>query len=152
MHYSSHLGQAARFHSQEMAELNFFAHETHASNANLFDGETGFSYRVRKYDEFQEWGGVSENIAAGYATPAAVTKGWLESEGHCNNIYSDSWDYLGLGYYFKTDSNYYHYYSQNFASVSTANQEMYPITMGSHDTSDGSLRGSGTRYFFNFFR
>ena len=118
MHYSSTLAQAARFHSQEMAELAFFAHETHASNAGLFDGETGFSNRVRKYDEFQEWGGVSENIAAGYPTPASATKGWLESTGHCNNIYSSSWDYLGLGYYYKQDSTYRSYVSQNFASVS----------------------------------
>lgn len=123
IHWDPNLAQAARFHSYEMAELNFFDHDTHADNANLFDGSTSFANRVGKYDEFAQWGGKSENIAAGYGNPALCTKGWLESTGHCNNIYSASWDYLGLGTFLSSPPKHSHVLTTHILSLShTHNQ------------------------------
>ena len=45
------------------------------------------------------YGCAGENIAAGYATPANVMNGWMNSAGHRENILSDSYSHIGVGYY-----------------------------------------------------
>ncbi|MDE5753217.1 MAG: hypothetical protein K2H89_01530, partial [Oscillospiraceae bacterium] len=50
------------------------------------------------------WGSVGENIAWGYATPEAVVKGWMSSEGHRANILGSNFRYIGVGY---VDGNYW---------------------------------------------
>jgi hypothetical protein len=42
---------------------------------------------------------AGENIAAGYATPAAVMVGWMNSSGHRANILSANYREIGVGYY-----------------------------------------------------
>lgn len=41
---------------------------------------------------------AGENIAAGYGNPKAVMNGWMNSEGHRNNILNNSYDHIGVGY------------------------------------------------------
>ncbi len=44
-----------------------------------------------------DWSNVGENIATGYATPAAVVKAWLASTGHCQNILNPVYRDVGTG-------------------------------------------------------
>ncbi len=43
------------------------------------------------------WSSVGENIATGFATPARVVGGWMHSTGHCQNILSPTYKYVGTG-------------------------------------------------------
>lgn len=43
-------------------------------------------------------GMMDENTAYGYATPAQVVRGWMDSEGHRNNILSPGFHDIGVGY------------------------------------------------------
>ena len=54
-----------------------------------------------------------ENIAAGYATPAAVVKGWMESPGHKSNILNKNYKKIGVGYASYKDG-YGSYWTQLF--------------------------------------
>ena len=49
--------------------------------------EAGVSYRA-----------AGENIAWGQRTPAQVMQSWMNSDGHRENILSDSFGRLGVGY------------------------------------------------------
>lgn len=81
------LNAAAQKHAQWMADNNVMDHT----------GENGSSFwqRVRKEGYFGRGGG--ENIAAGYRTPEAVFKGWMNSSGHRRNIRGPNWEHIGLG-------------------------------------------------------
>jgi len=89
------LVEAARLHSQDMATNNFFDHV--GSDGSLFWQRielAGYSYSR-----------ASENIAAGYATPADVVDGWMNSPGHRANILDAGVTEIGLGYvYDPTDA------------------------------------------------
>ena len=54
---------------------------------------------------------AGENIAYGYATPAQVVNGWMNSEGHRKNILSASYTKIGVGSY---SANGVMYWSQIF--------------------------------------
>ena len=54
---------------------------------------------------------AGENIAYGYATPAQVVNGWMNSEGHRKNILSASFSKIGIGCY---ESRGVLYWSQFF--------------------------------------
>ncbi len=99
---------AARDHSQDMADQNYFSHTS-------LDGRT-MSQRIRNagYTGASPWG---ENIAAGQSTPESVTDGWMRSEGHCRNIMSGSYRAIGVGYVYRADSIYRHYWTQNFGGT-----------------------------------
>lgn len=86
---NSKLRCAARGHSQDMAERDFFDHTNP-------DGD-GPDARLSKagYDG-STWG---ENIAFGQADADAVMAGWMNSPGHCRNIMRASFSEIGVGYY-----------------------------------------------------
>jgi uncharacterized protein YkwD len=44
-----------------------------------------------------DWSQAGENIATGYATPAAVVAAWMASTGHCRNILSPVYREVGTG-------------------------------------------------------
>jgi len=71
------LVRAARKHSQEMKELNYFAHESPVA-ANCSPGQRcaheGYS------------GGGAENIAAGMSHGVGAFEGWYNSSGHHRNM------------------------------------------------------------------
>lgn len=82
------LCQKARVKSQDMAENNYFSH-TSPTYGSPFDmmKKLGITYRS-----------AGENIAMGYATPEAVVRAWMNSEGHRANILSEKYTRLGVGY------------------------------------------------------
>ena len=55
---------------------------------------------------------AGENIAKGQRTPEAVMNGWMNSQGHRENILSESYTEIGVGY--GTDSNGMTYWVQMF--------------------------------------
>ena len=56
---------------------------------------------------------AGENAAEGYSTPAAVVSGWMESQGHRNNILDPSFKKIGIGCY---ESNGRLYWIQFFTN------------------------------------
>lgn len=104
------LQMAAESHSQDMAINDFFSHIAP-------DGTTPWD-RIHAQGYFYSTAG--ENIAAGYSSPESVVHAWMNSEGHRANILNCGFKVIGVGYYFlkndNGDVNYWHYWTQVFAS------------------------------------
>lgn len=116
---SSKLGAAAYGHSRDMALNNFFSH-TGADGSEMEDrvAATGYSY---------SW--LAENIAAGYPTPQAVVAGWMQSDGHKQNILNCELRETGVGLFYEADDQnnvrddygnlggpYNYYWTQDFGT------------------------------------
>ena len=82
------LSRVARYKSQDMHDDRYFAHNspTYGTPFQMIRA-FGLSYRT-----------AGENIAMGYATPAAVVTGWMNSEGHRANILNSAYTKIGVGY------------------------------------------------------
>ena len=82
------LSRVARYKSQDMVDNRYFSHNspTYGSPSQMIRA-FGLSFRT-----------AGENIAYGYATPAAVVSGWMNSSGHRANILSGSYTQIGVGY------------------------------------------------------
>lgn len=78
----------ARVKSQDMHDQGYFSH-TSPTYGSPFDMMRAFGVSYRT---------AGENIAMGYATPAAVVEAWMNSEGHRANILSANYTTLGVGY------------------------------------------------------
>lgn len=93
---------AARVHSQDMAERDYFDHDNPDGDGPVERMQAaGYSGRG--------WG---ENIAAGNATAARTMMQWMESSGHCSNIMSEGFGLIGVGYY--PGGEYGHLWTQTF--------------------------------------
>jgi uncharacterized protein YkwD len=103
VHTDARLAAAARLHSEDMARRNYFSHTS-------LDGRTPWD-RIRAQGYAY---GSAENIAAGYATPAAVMTGWMNSKGHKANILNCSNKALGVGV--GRGGSYGIYWTQDFGS------------------------------------
>ena len=95
---------AARVHSMDMADNDFFDH------TNLQGKGPGWRLGQAGYMS-NTWG---ENIAAGYGSPQEVVTGWLASDGHCSNMLEPGFDEIGIGYAYSNGSSYKHYWTQDF--------------------------------------
>jgi uncharacterized protein YkwD len=93
---------AARVHSMDMADRDFFDHDNP-------DGD-GPSERMEAagYDG-RGWG---ENIAAGRETAEETMEQWMDSPGHCSNIMTEGFTLIGVGYY--PGGEYGHLWTQTF--------------------------------------
>ena len=82
------LSRVARYKSQDMHDNRYFAHNspTYGTPFRMLRA-FGLSYRT-----------AGENIAMGYAAPAAVVAGWMNSEGHRANILNSAYTKIGVGY------------------------------------------------------
>ena len=80
--------KVARIKSSDMSQNNYFSH-TSPTYGTPFEmlKSYGISYRS-----------AGENIAAGYTSPEAVVKGWMNSSGHRANILNASYTHIGIGY------------------------------------------------------
>jgi uncharacterized protein YkwD len=97
---------AARVHSKDMGDNNFFDHTSQTTGTN-----PGQRMSMAGYN-FATWG---ENIAAGNSGAQATMNQWLGSQtGHCENLMSPNFDELGVGYYYAPNAQYSHYWTQNF--------------------------------------
>lgn len=82
------LSRVARYKSQDMHDNRYFDHNSpiYGSPFNMIHA-FGLKYRS-----------AGENIAAGYTTPAAVVRAWMNSEGHRANILNATYREIGVGY------------------------------------------------------
>lgn len=101
---NSRLTTAARAHAVDMGANSYFSH-TSLDGSAPWDRTAAAGYAG---------GGIGENIAAGYLTPADVVQGWIDSPGHCRNLMGANWKHLGVGYAYAASSPYRHYWVQNF--------------------------------------
>jgi uncharacterized protein YkwD len=79
---------AGRVHASDMAERDYFAHNSPEGQ------EPADRIELAGY----EWSRLGENIAFGYRTPMEVVDGWLDSPGHCTNIMNGAYVHMGVGY------------------------------------------------------
>jgi uncharacterized protein YkwD len=96
---------AARVHSKDMNDNNFFDH------TNLQGNGPGWRLAQAGYNG----GGWGENIAAGYGDPVSVVQGWLDSDGHCANMLNGGFSLIGIGYVFG-NGEWGHYWTQTFGA------------------------------------
>lgn len=82
------LSEVARKKSQDMKDNNYFDHNSpvYGSPFDMMK-KFGISYTA-----------AAENIAKGYATPAKVVNGWMNSDGHRKNILNSNYTHIGIGH------------------------------------------------------
>jgi uncharacterized protein YkwD len=93
---------AARVHSKDMVDQNYFDHT----------GPNGDTPGDRIDAAGYLWSTWGENIAAGNSTAAATMDQWMNSDGHCANIMNPAFSEIGVGYY--PGGSYGHYWTQAF--------------------------------------
>lgn len=93
---------AARIHTLDMAERNFFDHDNP-------DGDGPDDRMEAAGYDGRGWG---ENIAAGNSTAEETMEQWMDSPGHCRNIMNDGYTLIGVGYY--PGGEYDHLWTQTF--------------------------------------
>lgn len=96
------LAAAAQKHALDMAERDYFAHES----------PEGISPHQRILAEGYQGRATGENIAYGQQSPQEVVQGWIDSPGHCVNIMSPLFNEIGIGYTRNADGR--PYWVQNF--------------------------------------
>ena len=84
----SQLDRAANLHTDEMVQADKMSHQ--------LPGEAGLGDRVS--DSGYNWNYVSENVAAGQATPEEVMSTWMNSPKHQKNILNPKLTHIGVGY------------------------------------------------------
>ncbi len=87
MLYHLEVSKAARDHSKDMADKNYFSHDG-------LDGSSPGDRIARYTKDYRSWG---ENIAKGQRTAESVTDAWLNSDGHRENIFKCQWTHMGMG-------------------------------------------------------
>ena len=85
----SELVAAAQGHADDMAAQGYFNHT----------GKDGSAPWDRARARGFTGNGVGENIAQGYPSAAAVVDGWMQSDGHRENIENCGWTSIGVGYH-----------------------------------------------------
>ena len=82
------LVDAARGHSQDMAENGFLSHT----------GSDGSDIVARLNAVGYDWSACGEVLGAGYASPDEVVEAWMSSPGHRSILLDDAYLELGVGY------------------------------------------------------
>jgi serine protease len=100
----SRLVQAARRHSQDMADNNIFSHYG-SDGSSPFDRIRAAGYRFRM---------ASEAIGGGYGSPEQVVEAWMNSPLHRSILLGNYTD-VGVGYVHQPDSAYRHYWTADLA-------------------------------------
>lgn len=100
------LQRAARAHSWDMGQRNFYDHDTP-------DGH-GPSDRVRAAGYPA---GAAENIHVQVSTAHAVVDDWMKSAGHCQNFMNPAYREIGVGHALVPGSRYGNYWTANMGSA-----------------------------------
>lgn len=100
----NHLSSLARKKSRDMADNNYFSH-TSPTYGSPFDMMEQFDFTFRL---------AGENIAAGQRSPEQVVEGWMNSEGHRENILKEDFTHIGVGYVEADDTMQRTYWTQMF--------------------------------------
>ncbi len=95
--YSEELSKVAKLKSQDMADNNYFNHNS-PTYGDPFTMMKNFGI---KYST------AGENIAKGYFNAQSVMNGWMNSSGHRANIMNPSFGKIGVGYVEKNGTTYW---------------------------------------------
>ncbi len=118
----SALNNSARYHATDMGQDDYFDHDSYDRQGGALVKVCAWSTRIQSY--YANWLSLAENIAAGYATPADVMAGWMNSTGHRNNILSEgNWE-IGAGFY-QGSGDWGRYWVQNFGR----RRNVYPLVI-----------------------
>ncbi len=86
LEWNDELALAALAHSNDMQQNEYFSHT----------GQNGSNFSQRAQDAGYTGSPAGENIAFGYTSEESVMQGWMDSEGHCNNIMSSGATQIGV--------------------------------------------------------
>lgn len=100
--WSCKLFEAAKTHSDDMAENQYFSHTS----------PEGVGIEQRVDAQSYVWQTIGENIAAGHSSAVGAVEGWLESPGHCRNIMNSAFTQMGMAKADNPKSRYTHYWTQ----------------------------------------
>ncbi|MBC7771516.1 MAG: CAP domain-containing protein, partial [Pyrinomonadaceae bacterium] len=136
---NSALTLAARAHSLDMANRDFFDH-VNPDGDDPTDRAQATGY----------FGTAGENIAAGYDSLDAVHAGWLESLGHRLNVLSlhqnfDTgfhYDEFGPGFAYTNIGPFFDYFSQEFG-VQSGTPDLFLLGVAYNDTSHDNFYSVG---------
>lgn len=104
--WNAALADAARAHSADMANNNYFAHAAR-------DGDRAGE---RAQQAGYRWKRVGENIAAGQDSADSAVNGWLSSPGHCANLMDPQFTEMGAAYAINKKSDLLIYWTQVFGT------------------------------------
>ncbi|MCM2287699.1 MAG: CAP domain-containing protein [Sulfuritalea sp.] len=106
LRWNDALAEAARLHSEEMAQFNFLSHSGRdGSTAAQRIERAGYRYRA-----------IGENIAGGQLQPEEAVAGWLNSPGHCANLMSPAFTEMGVAFAVNRQSRMGVYWTQEFGA------------------------------------
>jgi uncharacterized protein YkwD len=106
LQWSNKSEKSSLLHSQEMAEKNYFSH-------NSFDGSE-FPTRFVAQGIYYKTAG--ENIAAGQRSGVLVYNAWVDSASHRTNMLREEFTHIGIGIAYNSNARYKYYYTQDFYS------------------------------------
>ena len=124
---SRELTAAAYMHSRDMGQNNNFDHTgSNGSNSEQRVADVGYTDSIYSNGTQRQNVTTVENVAAGQATPESVVQSWFNSPGHRDNMLSPNATEIGIGYYKQANSEYTHYWTQNFGSGDTNSNTFIP--------------------------
>ena len=126
------LDDASRYHAKDMADDNYFQHDSYDLSGSNLVKVCAWSSRISSY--YPGWSNLAENIAAGYSSPESVMSGWMSSDGHRANILRESSWEIGVGYY-EGGGSYYRYWVQDFGK----RNGYYPLIVNNDALSTTSM-------------
>jgi uncharacterized protein YkwD len=100
------LTQAARYHSRDMADNDFFSHT----------GSNGSSPGERITQACYHWSAYGEIIAAGSADVQTMLNLWMNSQSHRDIILDPHYQDFGVGYAANGSSKYGYYWTVDFGT------------------------------------
>ena len=106
------LCRAARYHSYDMGTQGYFQHDSYDRRSECSGLERVSSCQERLIQFTGRGGG--ENIAGGNESAETTYKQWLNSPGHYKNMFSDRYEYIGIGYVKIAGSKLTYYWTTNF--------------------------------------
>jgi uncharacterized protein YkwD len=104
---SEQLDLAADQHTLDQASMNKMSH-TGSNGSNMGDRIKNAGY---------VFSSAGENVAYGFGDAAAVMSGWMNSEGHRQNILNPNYKEIGIGYAQGADGR--PYWTQDFGAALT---------------------------------
>ena len=129
---SDALRSAARYHAADMAQDDYFDHDTYDRVGGRLQQVCEIWTRVESYYPSPR----SENIAAGYTTPASVMAAWMQSGGHRTAILNADYREIGVGY--AEGGSWSTYWVQDFGT----REDVYPLVIDAEAASTSSARVS----------
>lgn len=94
---NSELDFAARDHTRDMAEDDYFSHDTLDRINGVLTKVCGPFDRIKLY--YNNYSAAGETLGLGYGVPEDVVKGWMDSPGHKAILLDSKYKEIGSGFY-----------------------------------------------------